>query len=283
MKLILSRKGFDSSYGGVPSPILPDGRLLSLPIPSSESPIAYGDLSLPGLSVGAVVESLTKRRILSSEAAHLDPDLSRQMLRRKRGWRPVFGQHGREISHLRKHGVTDGDLFLFFGWFRQTEHFRGQLCYVRGAPHLHVLFGWLQIERTVSVYPLSAHYPQWMTYHPHFYGKRGPSNTVFVSGQYLEMDALRPRLPGAGTFPGFTPDLQLTAPGETRSIWKLPSGFYPANGRPPLSYHGDLTRWERKGERVILKSVARGQEFVLDLDFYPVVMDWLRGILKHAA
>lgn len=34
MKIILSRKGFDSSYGGYPSPILPDGSLLSIPIPS---------------------------------------------------------------------------------------------------------------------------------------------------------------------------------------------------------------------------------------------------------
>ncbi len=33
LKVILSRKGFDSSYGGCPSPILPDGTLLSLPIP----------------------------------------------------------------------------------------------------------------------------------------------------------------------------------------------------------------------------------------------------------
>lgn len=34
MKIILSRKGTDSSYGGYPSPILPDGSLLSIPIPS---------------------------------------------------------------------------------------------------------------------------------------------------------------------------------------------------------------------------------------------------------
>ena len=34
MKVILSRKGFDSSFGGYPSPILPDGTLISLPIPS---------------------------------------------------------------------------------------------------------------------------------------------------------------------------------------------------------------------------------------------------------
>lgn len=30
MKVILSRKGFDSGYGGFSSPVLPDGTLLSL-------------------------------------------------------------------------------------------------------------------------------------------------------------------------------------------------------------------------------------------------------------
>ena len=34
MKVIISRKGFDSGYGGMPSPILPDGTMISMPIPS---------------------------------------------------------------------------------------------------------------------------------------------------------------------------------------------------------------------------------------------------------
>ena len=44
-RLILSRKGFDSSAGGGPSPILNDGRIFSLPIPQKEkSPHRYLDL-----------------------------------------------------------------------------------------------------------------------------------------------------------------------------------------------------------------------------------------------
>lgn len=45
MKVILSRKGFDSGYGGWASPILPDGRMLSLPIPASNGLVSYDDLS----------------------------------------------------------------------------------------------------------------------------------------------------------------------------------------------------------------------------------------------
>ena len=37
MKLILSRKGFDSQSGGCPSPIFPNGTLYSLPIPHDHS------------------------------------------------------------------------------------------------------------------------------------------------------------------------------------------------------------------------------------------------------
>ncbi|MBA3801209.1 MAG: hypothetical protein H0X18_19410 [Geodermatophilaceae bacterium] len=48
MKLILSRKGFDSAAGGCPSPILEDGSMLSLPIPDRTSPIRYRDITLRG-------------------------------------------------------------------------------------------------------------------------------------------------------------------------------------------------------------------------------------------
>ena len=41
MRLILSRKGFDSANGGCPSPIFPDGSMLSLPIPSRSAPHRY--------------------------------------------------------------------------------------------------------------------------------------------------------------------------------------------------------------------------------------------------
>ncbi|MBK6960624.1 MAG: hypothetical protein IPH23_05180 [Gammaproteobacteria bacterium] len=38
----LQQKGFDSSSGGKPSPILPDGRMVSLPILTSSRQFAMG-------------------------------------------------------------------------------------------------------------------------------------------------------------------------------------------------------------------------------------------------
>ena len=44
MKIILSRKGFDAEAGGFASPILPDGTMVSLPIPDDSSVVKYDEL-----------------------------------------------------------------------------------------------------------------------------------------------------------------------------------------------------------------------------------------------
>jgi len=46
MKIVLSRKGFDSKYGGYPSPILPDRNMISLPIPDYRDSIKYSNLKI---------------------------------------------------------------------------------------------------------------------------------------------------------------------------------------------------------------------------------------------
>ena len=60
VKIILSRKGFDSSYGGGASPILPNGDLLSIPIPagSQETGILYVDLQYGNRSYVSLMNEL---------------------------------------------------------------------------------------------------------------------------------------------------------------------------------------------------------------------------------
>lgn len=82
-------------------------------------------------------------------------------------------------------------------------------------------------------------------------------------------------LPGAGLFPRYAPGLVLTQPGQRlRSYWRLPSFFLPRDGRPPLSYHEHPGRWTETADGTCLRSVGRGQEFVLDLDAYPEALPW---------
>ena len=138
MKLILSRKGFDSSAGGVPSPILPDGRIVSLPIPDKQSPISYSEIMFNSKSIAALVFELTKGRIPSHYRAHLDPDLVPGSFPRLPGWRPLFGQTGAAQGHLRNNSIGPGDLFLFFGLFRHVKVMHGSYIWACGARPRHL-------------------------------------------------------------------------------------------------------------------------------------------------
>ena len=151
MKLILSRKGFDSSAGGVPSPIYPDGRMVSLPIPDKKSDVTYSDISCEGDSLGPLVAQLTGGRIPSHYRAHIDPDLVQESLPRLAGWRPIFGQTGPAQSHLRNNGVGPGDLFLFFGLFRRVEGRDGAYTWTTNARPCHVIWGWLQVAEVLQL------------------------------------------------------------------------------------------------------------------------------------
>src|SRR5207253_1762100 len=111
MKVILSRKGFDSANGGVPSPILPDGALCPLPIPSNEPP-RFKDVMWHGEPLSNIVSALTNSRIASLDGVHLDPDLQEQARPRASGWLPLFGQVDSAQTHLENCGVGVGDIFL---------------------------------------------------------------------------------------------------------------------------------------------------------------------------
>jgi hypothetical protein len=56
----------------------------------------------------------------------------------------------------------------------------------------------------------------------------------------------------------------------------LPACFYPSEEKPALTYHPNKERWKIEShEWVILNSVAKGQEFILDTKYYPGIDDWL--------
>jgi hypothetical protein len=124
MKIILSRKGFDAGLGGVASPIFPSGALYSLPIPesfTSRRSKRYKEIQVGNQSLGTIVNDLTGGRVKPDTFAHLDPDLNALSVLRQTNWRPVFGQAGAAEKHLQNQGVKEGDVFVFYGWFRQVE------------------------------------------------------------------------------------------------------------------------------------------------------------------
>ena len=76
-KISLSRKGFDSGYGKIPSPILADGTLLTMPIPDSGAiQNSYESLVYQGKSYYDIIKELSPNtKIKPQDNCHLDPDL----------------------------------------------------------------------------------------------------------------------------------------------------------------------------------------------------------------
>jgi hypothetical protein len=204
MNLILSRKGLDSSFGNLPSPILPDGRLCWLPIfeDSAHKPDlpTYNDVTFDEFNMGDIVTMLSRDKVCGTQTIHLDPDLKRSYFERKNGWKPMFGQTGAAERHLRNNGVDIGDIFLYFGWFRQTEAVQGQLRFKSGAPDLHVIFGWMQIAKRMEL-NLFSEIEDWMHQHPHIQGSTYSTlDSVYFPVQSLAGFSLDYEIPGAGLF-----------------------------------------------------------------------------------
>lgn len=266
MRMIFSRKGFDSGAGRVPSPII-DDQLHSLPIPTAHRSVTtYAELGY-----GDIVRDLTRGRITAKSLCHHDPDLRHGAL----------GQVGKAQAHLEKHGVGVGDLFLFWGLFRRAENTPNGYRFVRSSPREHWLFGWLQVGEVVSLgpngswakrrYPVLSHYP---------HCRRGwePNNTLYLATNEACLDGEPSGLPGAGTFPHAEDILRLTAQDGNTSLWAVPDWLNPRCGGVGLTYHRNLARWGR----FTLQTVARGQEFVTQTEIGPDGSAWLRQLFAEA-
>ena len=288
-KLILSRKGFDSGSGGCPSPIFPDGTMFSMPIPSGDEE-AFEDLQHGDVDVASVVSGITGGRISGLNRIHLDPDLNFDACRHRKDradwqqWRGMLGQAGIAQSHLNNQGVASGDVFLFFGLYRQVEKTAQGWRFIKGTPDLHVLWGWLQIDQKYRVADIGPDDLTWARHHPHLFSKyRDDKNTVYAASITLDLGSADDRceIAGWGMFPKLDQRLVLTNPnGAGVSNWRLPRWFYPDGNKPPLTYHPDPKRWRRDDNHAYLRSVGRGQEFVLGLAHYPEAVKWLSELVS---
>lgn len=204
MKIVFSRKGFDSASGGGPSPIV-DGRPVSLPIPSSGgSGTTWDDLGL-----GEHVARASRERFSGAEECHHDPMFLAD-------GSCLFGQCGAAQTHLANRGVGVGDVFLFFGLFR-----------AEGEPPHHRIFGYLEVAEMLVVSELSDERRTELVAHGH----------PHVIAPYAANDVI---YAGKGQTASTASDLlRLTAVGEKPSTWARPGWLKPGG----LSYHDDPARW----------------------------------------
>ena len=205
MKIILSRKGFDASYGGFPSPVFENGKMISLPIPTidkQEAYITYDDLNPLGVNLGSLFKKLGKEPKIYNKVAkyvHLYPDLYQDSLKpnnkfraRLDGWRGLFGTNMAAAGKLNNKdtGVNPEDIFLFFGWFNDVINKQGKFAFELNSNGFHQIWGWLQIDRIIHLdqdKDLKS-VPNWAKYHPHCFHPEWKPNVLFVAKQKLSLE-----------------------------------------------------------------------------------------------
>ncbi|MEO0463206.1 MAG: hypothetical protein AAF127_08750 [Pseudomonadota bacterium] len=185
MRIIFSRKGFDSSAGGGPSPIAA-GRPVSLPIPAgAASATTYGDLGL-----GDHAAKASRGKLGAGDLCHHDPMFLPEGM-------CVFGQCGAAQTHLERQGVGTGDVFIFFGLFADEQT----------SERHHRIFGYLRVEEVVA---LSAGIPEEFAAlsHPHALAMHHSNDCIWRGEGRVAVRA--------------SAALRLTVPGGPPSLWQRP-------------------------------------------------------------
>jgi hypothetical protein len=218
VKIVFSRKGFDTGSGGGASPIV-DGKPISLPIPDTKgiARTTYGDLGL-----GEHASKASKGAYGADSLCHHDPMLTGD-------GRCLFGQVGAAQTHLANNGVGVGDTFLFFGLFADED----------GERH-HRIFGYLRIA---AVHWLAEGTPDHLegSSHPHVLGMHGSNDTIYE---------------GEGRQARFASEaLRLTVPGGPLTLWQRPAWLKPGglsyHDRPDRWLPGGRLRSVARGQEFV--------------------------------
>ncbi|RBP96130.1 hypothetical protein DFO70_102457 [Cytobacillus firmus] len=280
MKLVLSRKGFDSGSGGCLSPYNHEtGQYIWFPIPekvnSYSNQIRYPNIlvkneylsGLNGSTLSEVYKSLKgtdrvklrKNEFASIDDnelfAHFDPMLGippwieeNEKFKIGKG----FGQFN-AAPHLEKHNVNEGSVFLFFGGFQSTSHRK-----ISG----HYIYGWLKIKKRIETYKECKEIIEQynLDHHPHISEaafNRNQKNYIFLPDKWLFEDL---KIPGCGYFTTLNDSLLLSSNKESnKATWKLPIFFY-----QNLTQVHQKT-WQHTQDGFCTVKTGIGQEFVTQL------------------
>jgi hypothetical protein len=202
---------------------------------------------------------------------HLDPDIRQGIYDTPKEFKPAFGQNGIPQMTLKKQGVGVGDLFLFFGLFKQIERgVDGKLRYVPKAPDLHIIYGYMQIGAVLTDNTEIQAY----SWHPHA-GIVGNNNCLYIPSKTLSWNNEE----GYGVF-SYDKRLVLTKEGMSCSRWILPDFFRTANNGKPIKITGSADNpWHTDPIHGAYLQIAHkpSQEFVIEER--PDVEEWAKKIV----
>ena len=261
MKIILSRKGFDSSNGGIPSPILPDGTMLSLPIPSIYGR-SYTEMYYKGWSYKEILANLGYTGKLMT--GHLDPDIRSNVFQIQSAlWKPLFGQVGQAQGVLRNRGVSVHDLFLFFGTFRRVDE---NFHYLVQSRPKHLIYGYFQIGGVIHDPSIIRGF----TWHPHAQMTEQTNNVIYTASESLSTNN---SIPGHGVLT-CSDELVLTKGNKKWYIWD--------EFRFPFLKQNYLLESSRKfseSDGGIMIADKTGQEYVYSEN--DEISDWAIRIIEN--
>ena len=260
--LILSRKGFDATAGGRASPIFENGDIFSIPIPQKkQSPSRYRELQFNDMSGREILNFIGAKSISDDDFYHNDPLLS--------GQRGIFGQAGASQGELENFGVGRGDLFLFFGWFKQ---------YHQGGPDVHHLFGWLQIDKIIKGNSEILNFlSENKLSHPHGTTDitQFKNNTIYIASKNMTISDSMRDITGHGIFKKTAKNLILTEIGKARSRWRFPKKYF-TNTK---NLFRNRLKWKDE-EKCLVNCSGIGQEFILNAQDNPSVVEWASYLIN---
>ena len=137
----------------------------------------------------------------------------------------------------------------------------------------HIIYGWLEVGEVVEVPKVGFEGNlKFLNEHAHSKFVKEHPNQIYIGNT----SGL-----GAGLFARACDELVLTMPGCKRSQWKLHAVFKSVYQHADLTYHGNKAkRWQEVDGQICLKTVGRGQEFVLDGEKHPGGRDYFSTLIK---
>ncbi len=274
MKIILSKKGLDSSNSQGPVVIDEDKQMIFLPIPSRQAydVTRYGEVFGNKTSLlcyckemGVNYGWIDKEKVIIDENTfcHLDPQLTDYF--GQESFKGSFGQDKAAQTHLKNNGVKVGDLFLFYGWYKDKKTQEAK----------HTLFGYLQVGDIIEVNSLTTEerkkfeekYP-WLLHQPHWYSTV-THNTIYVASDNC---SFKKKLKGFGMFK-YDKRLDLTGDEMTsKTCWKIPAL---KNCRVSFKDNNRNERFDKEGN---FKVADRCQELVVEE--CPQAAKWAINLIK---
>lgn len=275
MKVILSRKGFDSNTGGISSAIFENGDLISFPIPEHVVDGVKEDhfnmLKYKDLDLSRILNNLGYQ---NNQKCHIDPDIIHD--RRKEAiqdWEAIFGQCDQAASYLTKTlKVKKGDIFLFFGNFHFVENVNGVYRRTKKTGNfykdndLQLIWGYLQVGEIITNEAEQKKY----YWHPHAmkYYTEKTHNVMFVASEKLSFNK---DIPGYGLLK-YRTDRVLTKENFSKANWKI-NPVYDVD-----SIYGNRKNSANNHERTIY---YRGQWQELGLKESKECQDWVKKIIEE--